>query len=210
MFTKLSIHSKTLLNSINKITVKQLFLALMLMLNLPYGYSQKPVVGIDICSTGNGHGASYSPYFGINKNKNTFQIGPVIQHSSMLMRGAKITYSRKLTIDTSFKSQNGEKELLQLNFFSALQYTDKLCFSDKTLTEEKLIWKDQRPGLENLKLSTAELNVGFELYLNITNQLSWKNYFGASVYYNFNYTEVLEHQQCAPTLNLGTGLCFFL
>jgi hypothetical protein len=170
----------------------------------------KPLFSTGISSTGNGHGAFYSLNLGISKGRNAFSAGPVIQQCSMKTQGIKVEYSRVLTVDTSYKHESGMKDLLQLNFFSSIQYTNKLQLSNSVLREENLIWGDKKQDLNKIRLSTGELIMGFEFYVNITNQISWKNYAGASVYYHFNYSETLDHQRMAPTLSLGTGICFFI
>ncbi|MDP1800063.1 MAG: hypothetical protein Q8L81_01835 [Bacteroidota bacterium] len=170
----------------------------------------KPLFSSGIFSTGNGHGAFYSLNMGVIKGRNAISAGPVIQKCSMQARGLKVSYSRVLTVDTNYKHESGMKDLLQLNFFSSIQYTNKLQLSNSVLRDEKLIWGDNKQDLNQIRLSTGELILGFEFYVNITNQISWKNYAGASVYYHFNYTEQLDHQKIAPTLSLGTGICFFI
>ncbi|MBL7912955.1 MAG: hypothetical protein JNJ41_17970 [Bacteroidia bacterium] len=170
----------------------------------------KPLFSSGVFSTGNGHGTFYSVNMGISKGRNAFIVGPVIQQCSMKTRGAKVAYSRVLTVDTNYKNETGMKDLLQLNFFSSIQYTNKLPLSRSVLRDENLIWGDSKQDLNKIRLSTGELVVGFEFYVNITNQISWKNYAGASVYYHFNYSETLDHQRMAPTLSLGTGICFFI
>jgi hypothetical protein len=126
------------------------------------------------------------------------------------LRGVKVGYSRILTIDSRTPQRSAEKDLLQLNFFTSLQYTNKLQLSYSTVNNETLIFGDSRQDLEKIRLTTGEMTIGFELYVNITNNISWKNYIGGSVYYHFNYLTILEHQKSAPTLNLGTGLCFYI
>lgn len=167
-------------------------------------------VGLDYYSTGNGLGAFYSPNLSLNKGVNVFSIGPVIQKRSNLLRGVKVGYSRILTIDSRTPKRSVEKDLLQLNFFTSLQYTNRLQLSYSTVKNETLIFGDSRQNLEKIRLTTGEINIGFELYVNITNNISWKNSVGGSVYYHFNYATILEQQKCAPTLNLGTGLCFYI
>lgn len=191
-------------------------LIFLIILNVASCYAQsssgkiKPSFGIESFSTGNGHGTFYSLYASANKGRNSFSIGPIVQKQSMNLNGLKLAYSRKLSVDSANAPERSDKDLFQLNFFTSIQYTNKLPLSRSTIKNEKLIWGDQKPGLENIRLTTVELTVGFEFYVNITNQLSWKNYFGASVYYHFNYTEVLNHEIAALTLNLGTGICFFI
>jgi hypothetical protein len=167
-------------------------------------------VGLDCYSTGNGLGTFYSPNLSLNKGVNVFSVGPVIQKRSDVLRGVKVGYSRILTIDSKTRLRFAEKDLIQLNFFTSLQYTNKLQLSYSTVRNETLIFGDSRQNLENIRLTTGEMNIGFELYVNITNNISWKNYIGGSVYYHFNYLTILEQQKCAPTLNLGTGLCFYI
>ncbi|MDP3558573.1 MAG: hypothetical protein Q8T03_14455 [Bacteroidota bacterium] len=167
-------------------------------------------VGIETFSSGNGHGAFFSPQLNLIKGKNTFNGGPVLQKRTQLMKGFKVGYSRELTIDSSDVSEHAEKNLFQLHFFSSFQYTKNLPLSYSTVKNEKMIWGDSKPGIEKIVLTTCEINIGFELYVNITNQISWKNQIAASAYYNTNYSTKLEHQKFAPTLYLGTGLCFFL
>jgi len=195
--------------------LKIIIIVLLAILNFGYFYGQspakiKPSCGSEIFSTGNGHGTFYSIYLAANKGRNALSIGPVLQQRSMRANGFKIGYSRILTVDSANAEEKSEKDLFQLNFFTSMQYTNKLPLSKATLYEEKLIWGDNKPGLENIRLTTAEIVVGFALYVNITNRISWKNYFGASVYYHINYNEILNHQKIAPSLCLGSGICFYL
>lgn len=200
----------------NRLFIKTIIIIFVLILNVSCFNAQKsvnnikPSIGFETYSTGNGHGTFYSLYSCLQNGNNAFSVGTVIQKNSAKLSGFKVGYSRTLTGNTSYRSGNVDKDLLQINFFSSIQYTHKLPLSTATLKDEKLIWGDNKKDLDNLRLSTGEVNVGFEFYINITNQISWKNYAGASVYHNFNYPTILEHQRTAPTLNLGTGICFFL
>ena len=83
-----------------------------------------------------------------------------------------------------------------------------LPLSYSTIKHETLIFGYSKPNIEKIRLNTGEINIGFEFYVNIINKISWKNYIAGSVYYHFNYSTIIDCQKCAPTLNLGTGLCF--
>lgn len=167
-------------------------------------------IGLDCYSTGNGLGTFYCPNLNLSKGVNVFSVGPVIQKRSELVRGVKIGYSRILNIDSRNIVNNNSKDLLQLNFFSSMQYTNMLPLSYSTVKNETLIFGDSKSNLEKIRLTTGEVNVGFELYINITNNISWKNCIAGSMYYHFNYSTILDRQKSAPTLYLGTGICFYI
>jgi hypothetical protein len=170
--------------------------------------------GIETYVSGNWHGAFYSPYASIGDGKNFLNFGPVIQKRSMLMQGAKIAYSRVLTggefnmHDYDGASMDGN---LQLNFFCYAQYVNQLPLSFSAVTTEELIHAssdlDLRKDWSKVKLSTAEFCAGFELHVKITQNISWKNYIGSSVYYHLNYIQGMYQSRLAPVIMLGTGIC---
>src|SRR3954466_14289694 len=55
------------------------------------------VTGMELLSSGNGHGAFWSPYFGISKGNNAYFIGPLVHCRTGVLSGVKCTYSRNLS-----------------------------------------------------------------------------------------------------------------
>ncbi len=174
--------------------------------------------------SGNGHGTFYSPSLSIGDGKNFFYGGPVIQKRSMLVQGVKIGYSRVLT-GAGFHGTDDQDDLddsdrlLQLNFFCYAQYVNQLPLSYMSIKEEELMSKKcninanldnntvNSVNWSNVKLTTAETCVGFELHIKINQNISWKNYIGASVYYHLNYEPSMYQERIANVLMLGTGIC---
>lgn len=166
------------------------------------------VVGfsLDAYSSGNGHGAFYAPAFTISRQRNSFAFAALIQKRSMKMNGVKISYSRSLTSERSEVIRTYGFNLFQVNFFSSVQYNDKLPLSYCVVTEENNVTREPQTNWSQVKLATFEATAGFELQINLTETICWKNYVGASAYYHTNYVQGMDHSRAAPTLVLGTGI----
>jgi hypothetical protein len=180
--------------------------------------------GFENFSSGNWHGAFYSPYVNLTKGRKSFSGGPVFQKRSMEFSGGKLSFSynlsgsKKQMIDydeeevplTEDYVKTNDRQLLQLNFFSFAQYVNETTLSYAAQkTEEKTEHNpvsESRRDWSKVRLSTAEAGVGFELYIKISKRISWKSYVAGSVYYHVNYISGMYHERMAPSLVLGTGI----
>lgn len=165
--------------------------------------------GVEQYVSGNIHGTVYSPYLALSKGKNVFTMGAVIQKRSLLMQGGKIGYQRVITGGDRFAVDcDGERvdERLQLNAFGYIQYVKNMSMSYTSTIIEERTNKKMDYNWNQLRLSTAELCAGVELHIKINQNISWKNYFGASVYYHLNYKQGMYHERILPVLLIGTGI----
>lgn len=161
---------------------------------------------LDCYSSANGHGAFYAPALTLNRERNSFSFAALIQKRSNEMNGFRISYSRNLSAESPEVIRSYGFDLLQINFFSALQYNNKATLAYSVVRDENTINREPQINWSQVKLSTVEATVGFELQMNLTETVSWKNYVGASAYYHTNYVQGMDHERAAPTLVLGTGL----
>lgn len=169
-------------------------------------------IATDRYIAGNPLGTFYSLQVNISKRKNNFFAGPVMQERSQLINGARVGYSRILSgepgtfdcegmpIDTRF----------QINCFSYIQYTDALPLSYKCTIVEERCNRQADYNWNKLRLTTIEMAMGFEFRVRITKSITWKNYFGASIYNILNYKQGMYHEKVAPVMLLGTGIQFNL
>ena len=176
------------------------------------GFYSTPVrtgMGVDLCSSGNGHGVFYTPYVSFHKGRNTFILGPTIQSRSMSVNGGKFTYTRNLSGNCqTFVKDNyyNSTDVIQLNFFCYLQYNQSALLSNSTIRDEKMVCRGLDVNWNAVRFSTVETGTGIEFRININNNLCVKNYIGASVYQHLDYIVGMDHEQCASSLTLGTGI----
>ncbi len=161
---------------------------------------------LDCYSSANGHGAFYAPALTLNRDRNSLSFAALIQKRSMEMNGLKISYSRNLSSESPEVIRGYGFDLLQVNFFSALQYNNKTHLAYCVAKYENTINREPQIDWNQVKLSTLEATAGFELQINLTETICWKNYVGASAYYHTNYVQGMDHSRAAPTLVLGTGI----
>lgn len=172
--------------------------------------------GVDNVSTGNAHGTYLVPYLIFKKGRNSFNIGPLFQRSTLEMGGGKLSFSHNLSggkkstraddddsEDTYIKEPR--RQILQLNVLGFGQYISNALMSRKACMVEQKIANDGT-NWSHIRLSTAEAGIGFELYVRITNRISWKNYVGGAVYYHVQYKQGMYRERVAPSLVLGTGI----
>jgi hypothetical protein len=175
-------------------------------------YFHKPLklgVGVEQYVSGNWHGTHYSPYLMLSKGKSSFAFGPVVQKRTLETTGGRVIFSRVITGGNPYEVDcDGERVdgLFQMNYFIAAQYlcNTRLAYSSVRIEERSnkgsdISWKD-------LRLCTAEISAGIEVYVKISRNLNWKNYFGASVYNHVKYQQGMYHEKIAPVLMIGTGL----
>ncbi len=193
-----------------------LFVALVLMISIKSATAQvrtySPLtygVGYSSFLSGNGHGTFYSFTLNVNKNKNSFSIGPCIQKTSQQISTVKVTYSYQLAED---------QRRLNLRVFSYLLYADNLplSFSTVCLEERQSRSQEKWEQLNNIstdwskvKLSTIETGMGVEVGVRIMNGIVLRNFIGLSVFYHTQYTSEMYSDKIAPVLMVGTSLNIF-
>ncbi|MBA3663847.1 MAG: hypothetical protein H0W61_06520 [Bacteroidetes bacterium] len=189
-------------------------------INFAYAQKYKPRTkyyiggGLEAYSSGNSHGALFSPYINLTAGRSSFNAGPVFQKRSMEINGGKLAFSYNLSGSKKNIAEeesegdfvNTRPSILQLNFFGFTQYLHNSLLS---LSASKI---EEKAALENginwnhTRLSTAEAGVGFELYVRITKRVSWKSYAGGAVYYHLNFQQGMYHERNCLSLLLGTGI----
>ncbi|MCE3225518.1 MAG: hypothetical protein K0S32_69 [Bacteroidetes bacterium] len=221
------------------ITIRTVAVILLMMLALGQAYSQTykrktPVYfggGLETFSSGNWHGAFYSPYLNVTKGRKSFSGGPIFQKRSMELSGGKLSYSYNLSGTKKHKIDYDEEEeelgniagdyaktpdrqLLQLNCFGFTQYVHETSLSYAAQKTEEQVEHSMVEMKENqsardwnkVRLSTIEIGVGFELYVKLTKRISWKSYVAGAAYYHVNYINGMYHERVSPSLVLGTGI----
>lgn len=176
--------------------------------------------GIENYSSGNWHGGVVLPYLNLTKGRTSFNAGPIIEHRAKEINGGKISFSYNLSGNGKAKSnidddeedapqdyvQGPSRPLLQLNFFCFGQYFHNALISKSACEVESRAANENLTNWNNVRLSTAEGGVGFELYVRFTQRVSWKNFIAGSVYYHTNYIQGMYHEKYSPVLFLGTGI----
>ncbi len=165
--------------------------------------------GIQLQSSGNAHGAFYTPYVSFNYGTHSIIVGAMTHKRSGLTRGGQITYSKNLSSQEQYKGGDYPTpipDLLQLNFYSYLQYTNDMPLCQSVIKTEQCIKRENSVDWANVKLNTAEAGAGIELRININEVFCIRNTIGAGVYNHMTYVKGMDHEKIAPTLNLSTGL----
>jgi hypothetical protein len=174
--------------------------------------------GIENYSSGNWHGAVVSPYLNLTRGRNSFSAGPIIQHRAKEISGGKFNFSYNLTGKKAIQHIDEEEEeaedyvynakpgILQLNVFCFGQYFNKALLSRSASETETKAANNNETNWNNVRVSTVEGGVGFELYVKFTPRISWRNFIAGSVYYHTNYIQGMYHEKAAPVLFLGTGI----
>ena len=127
----------------------------------------------------------------------------------MTLGGAKIGYSRILTGgDIYGRDDKGENvdQRFQLNAFGYLQYSNNLSLSYTSQQIEESCNRAMDYDWSKLRLNTAELCLGIEFHYKINENISWKSYFGASIYNHLNYLSGMYQEKVKGVLLLGTGI----
>jgi hypothetical protein len=178
--------------------------------NAQSGSKLKPGFGVELLSSGNGHGAFTSPRLSIKIRTNTFSAGPLIQNCTGTIKGIKLTYSKNLSgTDYDCRLEDypySAPDIIQINFFSYLQYIHKTQLCSSIIRTEQMIHSESTMEYNHLKLSTGEAGAGIELRFNLNSTICWRSFIAAAVYDHFSYQKGMDHEKIAPSLNLGTGL----
>lgn len=169
-------------------------------------FAARYINSMEASLSGGGHGAFYVATVGIELQRNTFSAGPVIQKRSGIVNGFKIAYSRNLSQEAY---DPNDRDLLQVNLFSSFQYNNKLPLCYAAAKHESVVNPTSDRDWNELKLSTAEINSGIQLQVNITNNVSWKSSIGASVYHHLDYVK-MDRRGTGVALTVGTGLSIII
>jgi hypothetical protein len=175
--------------------------------NLKSQLPSRAALGVEAFSSGNTHGTFYRPYAGWEVGRNFVSVGPLVQKESAMIKGLKIGYSRNMSGPAD---RDKDYDLLQLNLVSYIQYSELLPMSSRAVQEQYQVNRISDVRWENVKLSTAELGIGFELRVNIKRYVCWNNSCSMATYYHTKYFEGLTSERCGISLGLRTGLLFFL
>jgi hypothetical protein len=172
--------------------------------------------GLETYSSGNWHGTLFSPYLNLTKGRRSFNMGPVMQSRSKELSGGKFSFSYNLSGGKSKRVSVDEDEedyvagaqpgILQLNVFGFGQYIHNTPLSKSASITEQKTSREASINWSNVRLSTAEAGVGFELYVKFSKRVSWKNFIGGSVYCHTNYIAGMYHEKISPVLFMGTGI----
>ncbi len=184
-------------------------------------------IGIDYLSSGNGHAAFYSPGLVINRNYNAFSIAPLIYTSNNQFSGLKVSYSRNLTgilkddyeivcLTHSDSLDFGEmlfykkthRDILQINFYTYLQYNKAIGLSSNFIEYEQLTNAEKDVNWQDVKVSTAEAGFGVQMQYNFSNAFALKVYSGLGAFRHFEYAHTLQNGREAFSLNLGATLLY--
>lgn len=172
--------------------------------------------GIDLAASCNGHGAFYAPHLSIYKHNYALSFGPLIHKRSGIVNSVKVTFSRNLTgaknrhMKDEYFYNYHYPDLLQLNFYSTLQYNGKLPLSYANVKEEELVNREPQPDFNRLRMATAEVSSGIAFQVNFTNAISWKSYIGLACYYHLNYLKGLDHERTGAVISAGTSISFII
>src|SRR5436190_4938667 len=162
----------------------QIFTAMILLPVLFFGQiPQRSTIGlgVDMSSSGNGHGAFYFPNVALTNGRNTITFGPLIHKRSMQSNGYRVGYSCNLSQEQE-DLPGSNSDLFQLNAFGYIQYNKPLGLSHHVETMEYRIQREPQVEWRKVKYATVEAAIGLQLRVNITSKITWKNYVGMSAY----------------------------
>ncbi len=184
-------------------------------------------LGLDFSSSGNGHGAFYSPSLILNKNFNGFGVSPMIYKNDNKLSGLKVSYMRNLTgkikdeydeVNLSYEDSIGlaeyksfkmnHRDALQINFYSYMQYNQSISLSSAFANYEAQTNAEKDVNWNNVKVSTGEVGAGFQLQYNINNNVGFRVYSGIGAFHHFDYQHELNNGQSGISLNIGASLVY--
>ena len=127
------------------------------------------------------------------------------------MKGGKLIYSLNLSNSVNNPEYDIlDQPILQLNFFSYIQYLHNCPVSKSVLKYEQVKRRDYQVP-QNISLNTAEAAAGIEIRINLTKSISLRNCIALSVYTHLNKNmNLIFHERSAINLNLSTGLNFVI
>ncbi|MEI6019761.1 MAG: hypothetical protein WCR21_01410 [Bacteroidota bacterium] len=183
--------------------------------------------GFDYSASNNGHSAFYAPTLIINKRFNGLAISPLVYQDNHKVNGIKLSYIRNLsgkasddvkdnviTVQDSLdyieykKFKKEHRDILEVNFYSYVQYNRSLPLSASAVAFEQENNLEMNVNWNQVKVSTGEAGFGIQLQYNITNTFSFKVYSGLGAYYHFDYKQELHKGRNAFCLNSGATLLY--
>lgn len=184
-------------------------------------------IGLDFSSSGTGHGAFYSPSLIYNQNFNGFGVSPMIYKKDNKLSGLKVSYMRNLSgkakdeYDEEGMSQEDSLGLVeykkykaqhrdpfQINFYSYMQYNRALSLSEAFVNYESMTNAEKDVNWNNVKVSTGEVGLGFQLQYNVNNNIGFRIYSGIGAFHHFDYQHELNNGRSGLSLNLGATLVY--
>jgi hypothetical protein len=200
--------------SINRFML--LGLAILLPVILPAQKDSLTMVaaGVDYLSSGNTHGGFVRLFGGVERRRNLFAGGPMLQLGSGKLNGVRLTYSRNVSAapERSRPDPKGRYryDAVQLNFVAFVQYIHNAPLSPFVEKEEETIARGPKRTFGDVRMSTAETGLGIEFRLNLAHNLSWYNNVCISTHLHTRYDSGLSRGRMAVTLGLASGLLFVL
>ncbi len=168
--------------------------------------------GLETYSSGNTHGACFTPYLNLTHGKASISGGPVIQNQTMDLAGGRLKFSynlsgSKCSLDNNSLEQDyDDNSILQLNAFCFTQYISNAKLSRSASNTEKMAARGDTRDWNSVRLSTMESGLGFELCVKFSKRLSWKVYAGGSFFYHNGYIPRMYQERSGPSLLLGTAI----
>ena len=188
--------------------------------------------GLETYMSGNGNGAFFSAYVGMDKGRSSLSIGPSIQKRSLKVNTGKLSYSyilagykkpqKKLSmyeraktnlsvIDSSKLDEEDFADYdpkMQLRFYSYFQYTynASVRHNIEIMGEQpENIADSPAKTWDHMRISTAEIGIGAELQIRLAKKIWWKNTVSVSTYKHLNSPVPSCHNVSPISLTIGTG-----
>jgi hypothetical protein len=160
-------------------------------------------------SSGNGHGTFIMPGLTFGNAWHEFALATLIHKRSNRSEGVRASYRYNITGDTDLFTAEEYyrfRPLLQMNFLSYVQCSRNLPLSYNTVIYEVQCNNTDQVDINQIRLSTVESGVGFELQMNINRWIKWRNQITLSVYHHTDYKFFLDHSKTGTGLGLGSAI----
>jgi hypothetical protein len=167
--------------------------------------SARAGIAVGTSCSGNGHGTFYTPGLVLGYGRHQLELSAMVHKRSGLTRGGRMYWSYNLTAPR-YDSFNYER--IGLRLISYAQYNDPLPLSYGTVREEQMIRRNEQVDWNSVSLSTAEVGSGVQLSIGLGRHVSWRNYIAAAAYHHLNYSNWMNHPECAVVLSMGSSLKF--
>jgi hypothetical protein len=167
--------------------------------------------GIGAHLSSSGHGAYYSAFISYSKGKSNITLGPCLQKRTLMLRGARLSFSYILAAqdDEGVIVENKEyksSDVLQLGMFGYAQYVDNLPLSyhrarieSETDTVGVINWNES-------PISTVEGGAGVELFVRVSRLIRLRGFFGVGAYYHTTYQPGMYQERSSVLLTTGVSI----
>lgn len=169
-------------------------------------------LGLEAYTSGNAHGAYYSPRINVSKGKSMFSLGPCLQKRSLEMNGLKIGYSYLLSgindrydQDEINEMKDDPSDILELRMLCYVQYLHNAKLSYNASRVETITNPENKVNYNEVRLSTIEAALCIELDINVK-WLKIRTYMGATSFYHTEYINGMYRPKYSPALIFGTGI----